>query len=81
MLRKYHGVSHEDNMQSKKYSFNRILSGQYLSVYKIYAYVYSEPCQKSNMELFAKIVNSWKPLTTSAKKFLLWCLTTFCMQD
>ena len=52
-----------------------------ISVYKIYAYVYSEPCQTSNMKLFVKIVNSWKPLTISAKKFLLWCLTAFCMQD
>ena len=33
--------------------------------------VYSEPCQMSKMELFAKIVNDWKPLTISAKSSFL----------
>ena len=33
---------------------------------------YSEPCQTSKMELFAKIVNGWKPLTVFTKRFLLY---------
>ena len=32
---------------------------------------YTEPSQTSKMELFAKIVNSWKPLTIFAKCFIL----------
>ena len=32
--------------------------------------VYSEPSQLSNMEIFAKIVNSWKLLSIFAKKSL-----------
>ena len=31
------------------------------------AEVYSEPCQKLKMELFAKIVNDWKSLTIFTK--------------
>ena len=36
-----------------------------------------EPSQKSKMELFAKIVNAIKPLTTFTKRFNLRCLTGF----
>ena len=32
---------------------------------------YSEPSQRYKMELFAKIVNSWIPLTAFAKNFIL----------
>ena len=32
---------------------------------------YLEPCQKSNMELFAKIANGWKPSTIFAKSSIL----------
>ena len=32
---------------------------------------YSEHCQTSKMELFAKIVNSWKPLSIFAKSSIL----------
>ena len=33
--------------------------------------VYSGPCQTSKMELFAKIVNSFLPLTIFKKRFVL----------
>ena len=32
---------------------------------------YSEPCQTTEMKLFAKKVNSWKPLTIIAKISIL----------
>ena len=32
---------------------------------------YLEPCQTSKMELFAKIVNDWKPLSIFAKRSIL----------
>ena len=35
------------------------------------AETYSEPSQTSKMEFFAKIINSWKPLTIFAKCFIL----------
>ena len=41
------------------------------------AEVYSEPCQKSKMELFAKIVTTLKPLTNVAKKVHRRCSTGF----
>ena len=34
---------------------------------RICAEAYSEPSRTSNMELFAKIINSWKPWTISQK--------------
>ena len=33
--------------------------------------VYPEPCQTSKMELFAKIINSFQPLTIILKSFIL----------
>ena len=33
--------------------------------------VYSNPCQTSKMERFAKLVNGWKQLTIFAKSFIL----------
>ena len=33
--------------------------------------VYSEPCQTSKMELFAKRLDDWKPLTVFAKSSTL----------
>ena len=36
-----------------------------------WAVAYSEPCQTSKMERFAKIFNSLKPLTISAKRTIL----------
>ena len=45
------------------------------------AKVYSETSQISKMEFYAKVDNSWKPLTISAKSFMLdvWlgCLAGF----
>ena len=38
---------------------------------------YSEPCQLSNKECFAKIVNGFWPLTISEKTLHLRCLTGF----
>ena len=35
------------------------------------AEAYSEPCQTSKMERFAKIINSFQPLTTFAKRSIL----------
>ena len=32
---------------------------------------YSDPCQTSKIERFAKIVNDWKPLTIFAKHSIL----------
>ena len=39
------------------------------------AEAYSEPCQTSKIEIFAKIVNSLKPLTIFTEKLDLRCLT------
>ena len=36
-----------------------------------FADTYSGLCQTSKMEYFAKIVKSWKPLTTFAKRSIL----------
>ena len=36
-----------------------------------YAELYSQPSQIFKMELFAKIVNTWKPLTIFAKNSIL----------
>ena len=45
---------------------------------KHFAEVYSEPCQTSGMELFAKTVNDLKPIkTVIAKKVHLGRLTVF----
>ena len=43
-----------------------------------YSKTYSEPCQTSKMECFAKIINDFYPLTTFAKepfskKCDIWC--------
>ena len=36
--------------------------------------VYSEPCQTSKMEYFAKVVKGWNPLTTFSKTLHPRCL-------
>ena len=38
---------------------------------------YSEPCQTSNMECFAKIVKEFQPLTIFTKILVLGCLAMF----
>ena len=39
--------------------------------WKLYSKVYSEPSQVSEMKLFEKIVNSWKPLTIFSESSIL----------
>ena len=41
---------------------------------------YWEPCQTSKMELFAKTVDIWRPLTIFCKMLHLSCLTGFWIQ-
>ena len=39
--------------------------------WKLYSKVYSEPSQASEMKLFDKIVNSWKPFIIFSKRSIL----------
>ena len=41
---------------------------------------YSKPSQTSKMELFAKIVNVFQPLSVFAKKIQLRSFTEFCIR-
>ena len=60
-----------------KKSYNTAIYIYHWQIMKPHPKMYSEPCQVSKVELFAKIVNGWKPLIIFAKKLHLRCLTGF----
>ena len=47
------------------------MNARFYLVSILFIELYSEPSQISKMEIFAKIVNSFQPLTISAKIFIL----------
>ena len=50
---------------------NNVLSKLFLFQSQVCTEGYSEPCRSSKMELFARIVNGFQPLTFFAKNSIL----------